>query len=164
MEDNQPKTETAQEMHLREHIIQMRQEFEAFFKQVEEAIQVPTVENLIKMRDQVFENGESQFALGSMLSKIISKEQAIEDSEEDELDEEEYGDFERADDLELFVLIEECFKLLQDSSDLVSRVKKYRRHILLELEENDELPRALSGLHDALIEKLESLLDVTCEF
>ena len=164
MEDNQAKTETPQELHLHEHILKMRQEFEAFFKQMEETIQDPTVENLIKMRDQVFENGELEFELGSMLSKIISKNQVIEDGEEDELEEDGYEDFERAEDLELFVLIEECFKLLQDASDLVARVKKYQKHILLELDENDELPRALSGLHDALIEKLESLLDVTCEF
>jgi hypothetical protein len=164
MDDNQQKTETPQELHLRERILQMRQEFEAFFKQMEETIQDPTVENLTKMRDQVFENGESEFELGSMLSKIISKNQAIEDGENDELDEEGYEDFERAEDLELFVLIEECFTLLQDTSEFVARLKKYQKHILLELEENDELPRALSGLHDALIEKLESLLDVTCEF
>jgi hypothetical protein len=163
MEDNQPNREPILDEGLREEMAQIRKRFEAFYQQIEETIQDPTVENLTRMRDQVFENGEKEFELGSLLSKIVHQSQA---EEEDFLEPDEPADedMERADDQELYLLIDEAFTILKDSSDLLVRTKKYRKHILLELDEYGELPRALSGLHDALIEKLEKIVDVTGEF
>ncbi len=163
MEDNQPNREPILDEGLREEMAQIRKRFEAFYQQIEETIQDPSVENLTRMRDQVFENGEKEFELGSLLSRIVHQNQA---EEEDFLEPDEPADedMERADDQELYLLIDEAFTLLKDSSDLLVRTKKYRKHILLELDEYGELPRALSGLHDALIEKLEKIVDVTGEF
>lgn len=163
MEDNQPNTQPILDEGLREEMVQIRKRFEAFYQQIEETIQDPTIENLTRMRDQVFEHGEKEFELGSLLSKIVHQSQA-EDEDFLEPDESADEDMERADDQELYLLIDEAFTLLKDSSDLLVRTKKYRKHILLELDEYGELPRALSGLHDALIEKLEKIVDVTGEF
>ncbi len=163
MEDNQQNSEPILDEGLREEMAQIRKRFEAFYQQIEETIQDPSVENLTRMRDQVFENGEKEFELGSLLSRIVHQNQT---EEEDFLqpDEPADEDMERADDQELYLLLDEAFTLLKDSSDLLVRTKKYRKHILLELDEYGELPRALSGLHDALIEKLEKIVDVTGEF
>ncbi len=163
MEDNQQNSEPILDEGLREEMAQIRKRFEAFYQQIEETIQDPSVENLTRMRDQVFENGEKEFELGSLLSRIVHQNQA---EEEDFLEPDEPADedMERADDQELYLLIDEAFTLLKDSSDLLVRTKKYRKHILLELDEYGELPRALAGLHDALIEKLEKIVDVTGEF
>ncbi len=163
MEDTQPNTQPILDEGLREEMAQIRKRFEAFYQLIEETIQDPTIEKLTRMRDQVFEHGEKEFELGSLLSKIVHQSQA---EEEDFLEPDEPADedMERADDQELYLLIDEAFTLLKDSSDLLVRTKKYRKHILLELDEYGELPRALSGLHDALIEKLEKIVDVTGEF
>ena len=161
MEDDEQKTESVMDSAMREKIAGIRQDFDAFFKQFEETVKYPSLENLKIMRDQVFENGEKEFELGSTLSQIINQCEAVDDDEDEDLFDD---DFDWADDQEQFVLIEEAFGLLKDSSELLARLKKYRKHILLELDAHDELPRALSGLHDTLLERLEKIADVQYEF
>lgn len=161
MEDNEEKAQSVMDSALQAKIAGIRRDFDAFFNQFEETVKYPSLENLIKMRDQVFENGEKEFELGTTLSRIINKCQSVEDEEDDDFID---GDFDWADDQELFVLLEEALELLKDSAELLARLKKYRKHILLELDAHDELPRALSGLHDALLERLEKISDVCYEF
>jgi hypothetical protein len=56
--------------------------------------------------------------------------------------------------------LHESLHLSEELLELLNQMKHYRRHILLELDEHEELPRALSGLHDTLLERLEELADV----
>ncbi len=156
MEDN--KTVLVSSLQARIELV--RQDVEAFYAAMQEMVKDPTTEKLTQLRDKAFEHAENEFELGSILSRIINQTETV---GEDEIDLEE-GDFDWADDQEMFVLLEEALELLKGSAELLARMKKYRKHILLELDEYGELPRALSGLHDALLERLEKLADVRNDF
>ncbi len=156
MEDN--KTVLVSSLQARIELV--RQDVEAFYAAMQEMVKDPTTEKLTQLRDKAFEHAENEFELGSILSRIINQTESV---DEKGIDLEE-GDFDWADDQEMFVLLEEALELLKGSAELLARMKKYRKHILLELDEYGELPRALSGLHAALLERLEKLADVRNDF
>lgn len=160
MEERTKKFETINDPTLQEKVEAIHQVFETFFASMKDMVKDPSVENLEKVRDMVFDNAERQFEFGSVLSRIINQSHSDDDFEVEEED----ADFDWADDQEMFVLLEEALELLKSSAELLARMKKYRKHILLELDEYGELPRALSGLHDALLERLEKLADVRNDF
>ncbi len=160
MEDNKQFPMTVLDSSLQERIELVRQDVEELYAAMQEMVKDPSPEKLAQLRDKAFEHAEDEFELGFILSRINKQ---AESSDEDEIDLEE-GDFDWADDQEMFVLLEEALELLKGSAELLARMKKYRKHILLELDEYGELPRALSGLHDALLERLEKLADVRNDF
>lgn len=160
MEDNQQSTNPLLSNSLLEKIAMARQDVEAFYDAMQEMAKDPTPEKIEQLRDKAFEQAENEFELSSILSRIINQTDPL-DEEESDFDED---DFEWADDQMMFSLIEEAFELLKSSSELLHQMKHYRRHILLELDEHNELPRALSGLHDTLLDRLEKLADVRNDF
>lgn len=160
MEDNKQTPKLVLESSLQERIELVRQDVEAFYAAMQEMVKDPSPEKLAQLRDKAFEHAEDEFELGSILSRMINQKETM---DLDDVDLEE-GDFDWADDQEMFVLLEEALELLKSSAELLARMKKYRKHILLELDEYGELPRALSGLHDALLERLEKLVDVRNDF
>lgn len=163
MEDNQQTLKNVSISSLQERIEQVRQNTEAFFTAIQEMAKDPTTEKLIQLRDRAFEHAENEFEFGSILTRIINQNDALNDENDDDSDLED-EDFEWADDQLMFNLVEEALELLKNCSELLNQMKHYRRHILLELDENDELPRALSGLHDTLLDRLEKLADVRNDF
>jgi hypothetical protein len=162
MEDNQQTLKNVLVSSLQERIEQVRQDTEAFYNVVQEMAKDPTTEKLIQLRDKAFEHAENEFEFGSILSRIITQNDSLDEDDSDFEDEDE--DFEWADDQLMFNLVEEALELLKNCSELLNQIKHYRRHIMLELDEHDELPRALSGLHDTLLDRLEKLADVRNDF
>jgi hypothetical protein len=160
MEDNQQMLKNVLVSSLQERIEQVRQDTEAFFTAIQEMAKEPTTEKLVQLRDKAFEHAENEFEFGSILTRIINQNASLDDDDSDD----EVEDFEWADDQLMFNLVEEALELLKNCSELLNQVKHYRRHILLELDEHDELPRALSGLHDTLLDRLEKLADVRNDF
>ena len=162
MEDNQQTLKNVLVSSLQERIEQVRQDTEAFYAAVQEMAKEPTTEKLIQLRDKAFEHAENEFELGSVLSRILNQNDLPDEDEDDsDFDEE---DLEWADDQLMFNLVEEALELLKNCTELLADMKRYRRHILLELDEHNELPRALSGLHDTLLDRLEKLADVRNDF
>jgi hypothetical protein len=160
MEDNQQMLKNVLVSSLQERIEQVRQDTEAFFTAIQEMAKEPKTEKLVQLRDKAFEHAENEFEFGSILTRIINQNDSLDDDDSDDEDE----DFEWADDQLMFNLVEESLELLKNCSELLNQVKHYRRHILLELDEHEELPRALSGLHDTLLDRLEKLADVRNDF
>jgi hypothetical protein len=156
MTDNQQNVNPLLDSSIQEKIDLVRQNANAFYDAIQAMAENPTTETLVQLRDKAFSHAENEFELGSILNRVINQTGSI-DEDGCDLD---GVDYKWADDQMMFGLIEEAFALLKDSSDLLTRMQGYRRHILLELEENDELPRALSGIHDTLLERLEMLGDV----
>lgn len=162
MEDDQQTLKNVLINSLQERIELVRRDTEAFYTAIQEMAKEPTIEELIQLRDKAFEHAENEFELGSVLSRILNQNDSPDKDEDDnDFDEE---DLEWADDQLMFNLVDEALELLKNCSELLDQTKHYRRHILLELDEHDELPRALSGLHDTLLERLDKLADVRKDF
>lgn len=160
MEDNQQGPDPELISSLEEKLSKVRKDAEAFYTSLEDMVKDPTKGRIVELRDKAFEHAENEFTLGTILSRIILQSEDYEEEESDLTEE----DWEWADDQMLIGLIEECFSLFKTTAQLLDQMKDYRRHILLELDENDELPRALSGLHDTLLERLDQLADVRDDF
>ena len=156
MEDNQQNVNPLLNSSLQAKIALARRDGEAFYEAMQEMVKDPTTEKIEQLRDKAFEHAENEFELGSILSRIINQNDTLDEDDSDFEDE----DFEWADDQLMFNLVDESLHLLKNCSELLNQMKHYRRHILLELDEHEELPRALSGLHDTLLERLEDLADV----
>lgn len=162
MEDDQQTLKNVLINSLQERIELVRRDTEAFYTSIQEMAKEPTIEELIQLRDKAFEHAENEFELGSVLSRILNQNDSPDKDEDDnDFDEE---DLEWADDQLMFNLVDEALELFKNCSELLDQTKHYRRHILLELDEHDELPRALSGLHDTLLERLDKLADVRKDF
>ena len=71
MEERTKKFETINDPTLQEKVEAIHQVFETFFASMKDMVKDPSVENLEKVRDMVFDNAERQFEFGSSLSKAL---------------------------------------------------------------------------------------------